>query len=361
LDDSVRAEVESVLGHDPLDNISPEGPQSYKEQSNVNDDITDDGKQSEDNKQTEDMLINAAGKQDVTFASCATADQLSKRTPTSQEPEKNPESQAHLTRNVTFAATIMKTATHNSHSLRGGNVKGTYKPIPDNPYTKPRSSDSGVLYPQPTPQKVIKTDKAIMLKKSALRPNVHRYTLRFETIKEKTEDEAQQLVKDALQRFFKIVLQADPKTIIPPYLELDRNDKSVSDLSSVFPVSSIDSFHVIKKYFFQLSQRDEAGNRWCSLILAQSLPFHSFMEQAKPSLENNNFSLWPKASDNENTTDVGWLLYSTRAQDKERLSVLLFQITGENLGVKWKPIRSSNSNMKRKDQSPKEEKSKHST
>jgi hypothetical protein len=166
LDDSVWAEVESVLGHDPLDNISPEGPQSYKEQSHVNDDITDDGKQSKDNKQTEDMLIDVAGKQDKTFASCATADQLSKSTPTSQEPEKNPESQAHLTRNVTFVATIMKTATNNSHSLCGGNVKGTYKPIPDNPYTKPRSSDSGVLYPQPTPQKVIKTDKAITLKKS---------------------------------------------------------------------------------------------------------------------------------------------------------------------------------------------------
>ena len=89
LDDSVRAEVESVLGHDPLDNISPEGPQSYKEQSNVNDDITDDGKQSEDNKQTEDMVIDEVGKQDKTSASCATADQLPKSTPTSQEPEKN--------------------------------------------------------------------------------------------------------------------------------------------------------------------------------------------------------------------------------------------------------------------------------
>jgi hypothetical protein len=53
-----------------------------------------------------------------------------------------------------------------------------------------------------------------------------------------------------------IVLQVDPKTIIPPYLELDRNDKSVSDISAAFPVSSVDSYHVIKKYFFRLSNRD---------------------------------------------------------------------------------------------------------
>ncbi len=144
--------------------------------------------------------------------------------------------------------------------------------------------------------------------------------------------------------------------MIPPYLELDRNDKSVSDLSSAFPLSSADSYHVMKKYFFRLSSRDEAGNCCCSLILAQSIPFSTFMEKAKSSLENNEFSLWPKASDNETTTDVGWLLYSTRAQDEERLSALLSRITGENIGVKWKPIRSTNANIKKKDQLPSEEK-----
>jgi hypothetical protein len=79
------------------------------------------------------------------------------------------------------------------------------------------------------------------------------------------------------------------------------------------------------------------------------------MDKAKSSLENNEFSLWPKASDNENTTDVGWLLYSTRAQDEERLSSLLSRLTGENLGVKWKSIRANNANIKKKDQ-PAEEK-----
>ena len=79
------------------------------------------------------------------------------------------------------------------------------------------------------------------------------------------------------------------------------------------------------------------------------------MDKAKSSLENNEFSLWPKASDNENTTDVGWLLYSTRVQDEERLLSLLSRLTGENLRVKWKPIRANNANIKKKDQ-PAEEK-----
>jgi hypothetical protein len=167
---------------------------------------------------------------------------------------------------------------------------------------------------------------------------------------------ATRLFKKTLQRFLEIVLQADSKTIIPPYLELDRNDKSVSDLSTVFPVSSVDSSHVIEKYFFRLSSRDNNGFNWCSIILAQSIPFLTFMEKAKYSLENNDFSLWPKASDNENTADVGWLLYSNRAQDEERLSNLLSEITGENMGVKWKPIRATTANIRQKDQTPSEEK-----
>jgi len=80
------------------------------------------------------------------------------------------------------------------------------------------------------------------------------------------------------------------------------------------------------------------------------------MDKAKYSLENNDFSLWPKASDNENSTDAGWLLYSTRAQDEERISALLSSITGENLGVKWKPIRASTGNLRKKDLPAEEEK-----
>jgi hypothetical protein len=106
-------------------------------------------------------------------------------------------------------------------------------------------------------------------------------------------------------------------------------------------VLAIDSFHLLKKYFFRMSPRNEQGFALCSVILAQSLHFQAFMDKAKYSLENQNFSLWPKLSDNENASDVGWLLYSTCNQDEERLVALLSAKTGENIGVKWKPIRTS--------------------
>lgn len=144
-------------------------------------------------------------------------------------------------------------------------------------------------------------------------------------------------------------MQADPKAIIPSYLELDRNDKNIPDISSALPVSTIDSFHSLKKYFFRMSSRNEAGNSWCSVILALSVPYSQFMDKVHYSLENQSFSLWPKASDNENAVDLGWLLYSTRQQDEERLAALLSALTGDNLGVKWKPVRTSSGPNRKKD------------
>ena len=119
------------------------------------------------------------------------------------------------------------------------------------------------------------------------------------------------------------------------------------DLSYTFTASAIDLYYALKKYFFRLSPRDEAGVSWCSIILAQNIPFQEFMDKAQSALANQDFSLWPKPSDNENASDVGWFLYFTRAQDEERLTQLLSHLIGENIGVKWKPIRTMAGGSKR--------------
>jgi len=127
---------------------------------------------------------------------------------------------------VSFAASISNSKT--SINLRTGILHGQNQAIPQNPYlNKSNSMDQGTSSTRPAQLPFLKTDKAIILKKNTTRLHIHRYTLRFETIAEKNAEEGQQLVKDTLQRFLGIALQVDPKTIIPPYLELDRNDKAV--------------------------------------------------------------------------------------------------------------------------------------
>jgi hypothetical protein len=205
----------------------------------------------------------------------------------------------------------------------------------NNPYSKSNSKPKqGILHARQQKQvnnhpksPMGSNDKQIILKKGVIHPHVHRYTLRIKIIKSKSEEDEQVLVQK--QKFFDIVLQGDPMSIIPPYFDLDRSDNDIPDLSTTFNVAALDSYYSLKRYFSCLSPRSEEGFVWCSIILAQASSFASFMEKTRYSLENQAFSLWPKASDHELATDAGWLLYSTRQQDEERMADLLSSITGD--------------------------------
>jgi len=129
-------------------------------------------------------------------------------------------------------------------------------------------------------------DQAIILKCGVSWPHVHRYNLRIKVKKTDSEEEELTALWQALQKFLDIALQADPSSIIPPFFALDRNDRTVPDLSSTFPLTSLDSLPLIKHYFSKLSTRNDKGNVYCSLVLAQSVSFHEFMDKACSSLIN---------------------------------------------------------------------------
>jgi len=105
-----------------------------------------------------------------------------------------------------------------------------------------------------------------------------------------------------------------------------------------------------------MSPRYETGTIWCSVILAQSFLFSLLVEKAKYSLDNQSFSLWPKASDNKTVKDIGWFLYSTWQQDEERDAAFLSFITNKNIGIKWEPIHTTNGPNRKKDPSDTSEK-----
>jgi hypothetical protein len=181
-------------------------------------------------------------------------------------------------------------------------------------------------------------DQAITLKKGIMRHHTHRYDLWIKVKNTKSEDEEQEVVKKALQKFQDIALQADPATVIPPYFALDRNDRTVPDLTSSFKVNTLDSFQLIKRYFSKLSNRNNKGNMYCSIIVTLNITFHEFMDKARTALINLDYGIFPKALDHEETADVGWFLYSTRYQDEEQLSEMLSTLIQERVGAKWGPI-----------------------
>jgi hypothetical protein len=81
------------------------------------------------------------------------------------------------------------------------------------------------------------------------------------------------------------------------------------------------------------------------LILAKNITFY-IMDKARQAFINLKYGSFPKASDHEETAEVGWLLYSTRQQDEERISEMISNLVKEKVGAKWRPIRINDRNRK---------------
>lgn len=63
-------------------------------------------------------------------------------------------------------------------------------------------------------------------------------------------------IQKVLQQFLDTMLRADPSTLIPPYLELDRSDKNVPDLGKDKSITELEDYSDIKWYFSRLSTRN---------------------------------------------------------------------------------------------------------
>ncbi len=63
-------------------------------------------------------------------------------------------------------------------------------------------------------------------------------------------------IQKVLQQFLVTMLRADPSTLIPPYLELDRSDKNVPDLGKDKSITELEDYSDIKWYFSRLSTRN---------------------------------------------------------------------------------------------------------
>jgi hypothetical protein len=344
LEDDIRAELAEVFGNttdlsDELNLPISKNPVQEDVEMSQNDDGSSASLSS--NSTHQQQTASTGQHAEVTTKSTKDTTHKNTNSGTGQTPSTN--------RNVTFAEA---TANRNCNNLRKGNLQGTPS-TPINPYLK--KQDQGTLFAKRSTQNPIRVDKIVTLKKNNSREHIHRYTLHFKTIQAKNDDESHQLVKETLQRFLEIVLQADSKTIIPPYLELDRNDKSVSDLSSLFSVSSVESFHTLKKYFFRLSARDEGGLNWCSIILAQSMPFEALLRRLNTLLRTTILAFGPKHLTMKiQQTQVG---YFTPRGRKTKITYLLFCL--RSFQKILEPIRASTYTSKNPDKSEEKVKALH--
>jgi hypothetical protein len=134
-------------------------------------------------------------------------------------------------------------------------------------------------------------DKPMLLKQGQKRNHIHRYDMRISVAKAKDEEEELTIIRKALQKFFELLLQADATIIIPPFYEVERSDKSASDLSSKFQVADLDSIVALKRYFARMLKVNDKGFVYRNVILAHSLTFLEIMDKLRQIFNDLKFGL----------------------------------------------------------------------
>jgi hypothetical protein len=204
MDNSVRTEIEEVLGKDSIDPILS----TNSDNSSTDDDCT--GKASAvqaSTSATGNETGNDTSQEDVEMENVENETQSSAHTtperassanskapnqaatPQDQSGDGGTQASSSTSRdgsgkNVSFAAAV---SNQNSHTLRTGNLQAPSRRNPPvNPYSKPDSfqnnSDEGIIHAQRRPPTSARLDKAITLRKNNSRQHIHRYTLRIKTI-----------------------------------------------------------------------------------------------------------------------------------------------------------------------------------
>lgn len=102
----------------------------------------------------------------------------------------------------------------------------------------------------------------------------------------------------------------------------------------------------VRRYFHRLYPRTEGGMFYCNIIIASMRHPNSIRDLLAVHLRDNRLGLWQRAIDAEQVAEIGWLLYSTRHQDEQRLVRLLSNTTGEHIGARWRVIKTTTHNRR---------------
>jgi len=185
MDNSVRTEIEEVLGKDSLNPIlSTNSDKSYTDEdctekasaaqaSTSATGIETGNETSEEDAEMENVENETQSSAHTTEHASSANSKASNQAATPQDQSNYGETQAPPStlrdvsgKNVSFAAAVSNKNSHNP---------------PVNPYLKPDSfqnnSDEGIIHSQRRPPTSARLDKAITLKKNNSRKHIHRYTL----------------------------------------------------------------------------------------------------------------------------------------------------------------------------------------
>ena len=97
----------------------------------------------------------------------------------------------------------------------------------------------------------------------------------------------------------------------------------------------------LRTYFFRVQARSAGGKVYADVFIQHSLPIDDIKGDAEWFLKEKNMAIYKKQLQVEETSQLGWLLYSTQSIDIEVLAAAIEAEIGTKVALRWKYINSN--------------------
>ena len=139
---------------------------------------------------------------------------------------------------------------------------------------------------------------------------------------------------EVIKKLFTRLKTIDPTIVIYPWYQ----EHITSAPTLLEPNSTPTSISTLKKYFPRIFPRTAGGDYYTTVRLGLSDPLEHLMDNISWWLQEHKIGLWQRPLQCEETTVLGWLLYSTREMDVKSLAEAIYQSSGLVLGLRWRII-----------------------
>ena len=142
-------------------------------------------------------------------------------------------------------------------------------------------------------------------------------------------------VNEAIKSIWDTIKEQDKSLVVYPWSEGSR-ERSITKFKHI----SDSSLSEIQEYFIKAAPREKGGTLYFSAHLGHDKPFKKLHNDVADWMGRSDVQAgwWYKTLQCEQTTAIGWFLYSPREIDTDMLAAAILKQLGVKVGLRFKTI-----------------------
>ena len=148
-------------------------------------------------------------------------------------------------------------------------------------------------------------------------------------------DKPDEALSTIIKEFVQELRRVDSSAALLPWREMDTKVKRIVNSSDV-PSSVTQLRKYLKKFF--VGKANKETNVYPGIYIGHNTPYGDLREGLQDWLDTGSHAMFYMMLQTEESTEIGWLLYTTREMDAGAMADKIADLVGIKVGLRWKVI-----------------------